>query len=266
MLKFIKGIASLSILLTSLSAQAEIKKELVEYKDGQSTYEGYLVYNAAVTTPRSAVLIIHQWMGPTDHEKGVAEKLAEKGYVAFVADIYGKGIRPKNTDEASKLATDLKSDTKVFRQRQKVALEFLAKNKFVNKKQIVIAGYCLGGTGALEAARGGLPVAGAVSFHGGLATTSPKDMKKSKAKVLVFHGAIDPYVKPEEVNAFLTEANDAKIDYQFVAYSGAVHAFTQKAAGNDIKKGAAYNKAADERSWAAFMTFLNEVAPLPRSL
>lgn len=259
---FIKYATGLALLFAGFAAQAEIKREIVEYKDGNTTFEGYLVYNDAITTPQPAVMIVHQWMGLSDHEKASADKLAEKGYVAFAIDVFGKGIRPKTVEEASQLATSLKSNTKLFRQREKAALDFLSKNKLVNKKKIVIAGYCMGGTGSLEAARGGLPVVGAVSFHGGLATTSPKDMKKSKAKLLVLHGGIDPYVKQSEVDAFISEANDAKVDYQFIAYSGAVHAFTQKAAGNDIKTGAAYNKAADERSWLAFMTFLNEIAPL----
>ena len=166
--------------------------------------------------------------------------------------------------EAGKFATQLKSDTKLFRKREKAALDVLAKNKMVNKKQLVVMGYCMGGTGALEAARAGLPVVGAVSFHGGLASAAPKDAKNIKGKLLVLHGAIDPNVPPAEVQGFMNEMNDAKVDYQFIAYSGAVHSFTQPAAGHDIKKGAAYNKVAAERSWAALQTFLSEVAPIKK--
>ncbi|MNL31217.1 Dienelactone hydrolase family protein [compost metagenome] len=123
-------------------------------------------------------------------------------------------------------------------------------------------GYCFGGTGALELARTGVPLAGAVSFHGGLSNPTPQDARNIKAKSLILHGAIDPNVKPEEVAAFQKEMNDAKVDYQFVAYSNAVHSFTEKAAGSDISKGAAYNEAADRRSWQALMDFLAEVAPI----
>lgn len=246
--------------ITAIS-NAEIKKEVVEYKLGNSTFEGYLVYDDAFEGPRPTVLIVHQWMGLSDHEKLSAEKLAESGYVAFAIDVFGKGIRPQNTDEAGKLATQLKSDTALFRQRQKAALEYISKNKRVNKKAIVVMGYCMGGTGALEAARAGFKLAGAVSFHGGLSTKMPSEAKNIKSKLLVLHGAIDPLVPQKEVDSFLKEMNDAKVDYQFIAYSGAVHAFTQKGAGNDPTKGFAYDKRADTRSWAALMAFLDEVAP-----
>lgn len=253
---------SILTLFLGLSAHAELKRETIEYKNNGSTYEGYMVYDDAAKGPRPAVMIVHQWMGLSDHEKSSADKLATDGYVAFAIDVYGKGVHPSSMEEAGKLATGLKSDLKMFRQREKAAFEVLAKHKLVDKKKIVIMGYCMGGTGALEAARSQLPVAGAISFHGGLSTKAPNDTKKVKTKILVLHGAVDPNVPQTEVDNFLKEMNNAKADYQFIAYSGAVHAFTQKMAGNDPSKGFAYNKVADERSWAAMKTFLNEVAPI----
>lgn len=243
---------------------AAIRSESVEYKDGKTTLEGYLVYDDAWTGKRPAVVIVHQWMGLTDHEKNSALRLAEQGYVAFAADIYGKGVKPADTKEAGELAGKYKGDTALYRQREKAALNFVSKHKNVDAKKVVIMGYCFGGTGALEAARGGLPVIGAVSFHGGLSTPEPQKTKSMKPKLLVMHGAVDPYVPAKEVEGFMKEMNDAKADYQFISYSGAVHAFTQKEAGNDISKGAAYNEAADHRSWKALMSFLEEVAPVTK--
>lgn len=245
-------------------SSAAIKTESVEYKEGKTVLEGQLVYDDAWTSPRPAVMIIHQWMGITDHEKQSAERLAQQGYVAFVADIYGKGVRPGSMAEAGALATKYKSDVKLFREREKAAFDVLKKNKKVDAKRVVIMGYCFGGTGAIEAARMGLPVLGAVSFHGGIASAHPEQTKSVKPKVLVLHGAVDPNVPPKDVESFMKEMNDAKADYQFIAYSGAVHAFTQKEAGNDPSKGAAYNEAADRRSWVAFMDFLNEVIPVSK--
>nr|BFD67962.1 dienelactone hydrolase family protein [Bdellovibrio sp. HAGR004] len=251
-----------AIILSGAFARAEVKAETVEYKDGKTILEGFLAYDEAIKGPRPAVIIVHQWMGLTDHEKNSARMLAEKGYVVLAADIYGKGKRPGNQTEAGKLAGEYKGNTKLFREREKAAFEFLKKNKNVDAKHIVIMGYCFGGTGALEAARSGLPVVGAVSVHGGLASGKPEEAKNIKGKVLVLHGAIDPYVPTTEVEGFMKEMNDAKVDYQFIAYSGAVHAFTQKEAGNDPSKGAAYNEAAARRSWQALLTFLDEVAPV----
>jgi dienelactone hydrolase len=251
-------------LLFSAMAGAELKSDVVEYKDGKAALEGHLVYDDSWAKPRPAVVIIHQWMGPTDHEKLHAQKLAELGYVAFVADIYGKGVRPTSADEAGKLAGQYKSDIKLYRQRVKAALDSVSKSKKVDGKKIVIMGYCFGGTGALEAARAGMPIVGAVSFHGGLATPQPQNTTSVKARLLVLHGAIDPYVSTTEVEGFMKEMNDAKADYQFIAYSGAVHGFTQRAAGTDITKGVAFNEAADRRSWQAFKDFLNEVVPVTK--
>ncbi|WP_413569649.1 dienelactone hydrolase family protein [Bdellovibrio sp. HCB117] len=263
-----KGLASALALVgifAAASSFAAIKTETVEYKDGKTALEGHVAYNDDVKTARPAVLIVHQWMGLTDYEKMRAQQLAEKGYVAFAIDIYGKDIRPTNPEEAGKTAGQYRGgDMKMYRQRIKAALDHITKDKKVDAKNIVIIGYCFGGTGALEAARAGFPVKGAVSFHGGLKTAKPQDTKSIKPKLLVLHGAIDPNVPRAEVEAFMDEMNKAKADYQFIAYSGAVHAFTQKDAGNDISKGVAYNEAADRRSWQAFMDFMNEVSPVTK--
>ena len=53
--------------------------------------------------------------------------------------------------------------------------------------------------------------------------------------------------------------NDAKVKFEFVAYPGAVHAFSQKGAGNDPSKGAAYNAKADADSWIKMRAFLKEI-------
>lgn len=251
------------LLLGSL-AGAALKTDVVEYQDGKTSLQGSLVYDDTWSKPRPAVVIIHQWMGPTEHEKMYAQHLAELGYVAFVADIFGKGVRPTNADEAGKVAAQYKSDIKLFRQRIKVALDRVAKNKMVDVKKLVVMGFCFGGTGALEAARGGLPIVAAVSFHGGLATPQPQNTRSVKAKLLVLHGAIDPYVPSKEVDGFMKEMNEAKADFQFIAYSGAVHGFTQRAAGADVTQGVAFNEVANRRSWEAFKGFLNEVAPVTK--
>ncbi|WP_413558240.1 dienelactone hydrolase family protein [Bdellovibrio sp. HCB209] len=254
-------ISSVILMVATTAASAAIKTENVEYKEGKTVLEGYMAYDDSVKTPRPAVLIVHQWMGLSENEKMRAQMLAEKGYVVLAADIYGKGIRPTTMEEAGKLAGQYKGDRKLFRAREMAAFNVLKKNKMVDAKKIVVIGYCFGGTGALEMGRAGAPAAGFVSFHGALSNPTPADAKNFKAPVLVLHGALDNGVNPE-VMPFLKEMDANKIDYQFISYSGAVHAFTQKEAGNDPSKGAAYNEKADKRSWEVFMNFLNEVAPV----
>ena len=123
-------------------------------------------------------------------------------------------------------------------------------------------GYCFGGTAALELARSGARLAGTVSFHGGLSTQESLESKTAatvKGRLLVLHGEDDPYVKPDEVAAFKKELAAAGVSYEFVSYPGAVHSFTNRAAGNDNSKGAAYNADADKKSWEKFQEFLAEV-------
>ncbi|QDK36927.1 dienelactone hydrolase family protein [Bdellovibrio sp. NC01] len=261
-----KGMGALALLmvLVGSNAFAAVKTENVEYKEGKTELEGFMAYDDSVKTPRPAVLIVHQWMGLTDYEKSRARELAEKGYVAFAVDIYGKGIRPSNPANAGQLSGQYKENRKLYRAREMAAYNLIKKDKRVDAKHIVVMGYCFGGMGALELGRNGAALAGIATFHGALSNPNPADAKNIKAPVLVMHGALDPYVNKEEVEGFVKEMNDAKADYQFIAYAGAVHSFTEKDAGNDISKGAAYNEKADHRSWAAFTQFLNEVAPITK--
>ncbi|GAB2531197.1 dienelactone hydrolase family protein [Rufibacter soli] len=261
MAKTFYALLTLSFLfMHQLSAQKQqIKTQLVEYKDGATTLEGYLAYDPALKGKRPGVLVVHEWNGINDYTKKRCEQLAKMGYVAFAADIYGKGIRPKTPQESGTEAGKYKNNPALLRQRVNLALAQLKKQPTVNGAKVAAIGYCFGGYTALELARSGADLAGVVSFHGNLATATPVEAGKMKAKVLVAHGALDPYVPQKEVDAFFKEMNEAKVDYQFIAYSNAVHSFTNPGSGNDISKGAAYNAAADRRSWEAMKTFFAEI-------
>jgi len=247
-------------LLMSGSAYAVIKTEAVTYtaNDG-AELEGYVAYDDAKKSPRPGILIVHDWMGLGQFTKDKAEALAKQGYVAFEVDIYGQGIHPTNSDEAMKLVKKYKDDRPLLRAHIRAAFDKLTSMPEVNKKKILVMGYCFGGTTALELARSGAPLVGTVSFHGGLSNPTPEDAKHIQGKVLVMHGADDPNVPPAEVDAFKKEMRKAGVDMKFIAYKGAVHAFTNPAAGNDNSKGAAYNAEADKKSWAEFEKFLKRV-------
>jgi len=241
---------------------AAVQTRTIEYKDGAVTLEGHLAWDdarvkGAQTVP--GVLIVHQWLGLTDNERMRARMLAEMGYVAFACDIYGKGTRPKDRSEAPKFAGEYKGDRQLFRRRLNLGFAELLKQQGVDARRIAAIGYCFGGTGVLELARSGAAVSGVVSFHGGLDSPAPADGKSIKAKVLVLHGADDPFVPAKDIEAFTKELNDARVDWQMVYYSDAVHAFTQKEAGNDKSRGACYNESADRRSWTAMKAFFDEL-------
>ncbi len=254
---FLLGFVILS--MTSFAAAA-IKTEVVTYKEGQTQLEGFVAYDDSKPGPLPAVIIVHDWMGPSEYTQMRAKQLAELGYYAFSADIYGQAVRPKNAEEAAKVAGEFRNgDRKLLRARAQAAYDFVTKQKQVLKSKVSAMGYCFGGTTALEMGRAGIPLKGVLSFHGGLSNPNPKDTKNIKSKLLIMHGAIDPYVSAEELTGFKKEIDDAKIDYQLIMYSGAVHAFTQKHVGNNVKSGAAYNEVADKRSFEDMKDFLLEV-------
>jgi dienelactone hydrolase len=248
----------LGLMLAAVAAHAAVVTKEVRYKDGETELIGYLAYDDARKIA-PGVLIVPQWMGLTDYEKGRARQLAELGYVAFCADVYGSGHLAIDTKEAGQWAGKFKGDRALFRSRLTAALVALRASPTVDPKQCAAIGYCFGGTGVLELARSGADVLGVVSFHGGLDSPTPADGKNVKAKVLVLHGADDPYVPKADIAAFEQELKSAGVDYQLVFYSGAVHAFTQPMAGNDPSKGAAYNEHADKRSWIAMKDFFHEI-------
>ena len=207
---------------------------------------------------KPGVLILPAWMGIGEHAKQTAEKLAGLGYHVFVADIYGEGNYPKDIREAGERSGAMKADVQKYRQRIRLALEQLVKSG-ADDSNLVVIGYCFGGQGALEAARANMPVKGVVSFHGGLTRDESQPITPIQPKVLVLHGADDPFIKQADILAFQDEMRKSKADWQMICYANAVHAFTEPAAGNDNSKGTAYNALADARSWKAAMQFFDEL-------
>ena len=248
-----------AVLLEIGMANAAVQTKLVEYKEGDNVLEGYLAWDDALAGPRPGVLAVHDWMGMGDFVKMRARKLAELGYVAFAADIYGKGVRPQTPAEAAAQAGIYKKDRSLMRARVRAGLDVLRHDPRCAPERLAAIGYCFGGTCVLELARSGAPLAGVVSFHGGLDTPTPAEAKNIRCKVLVLHGGDDPHVPRKDVEAFEDEMRGGGVDWQLVIYGGAVHSFTNPAAGNDNSKGAAYNAKADRRSWEAMKAFFAEM-------
>ena len=245
-----------AILFIALQSNAQNKP--IAYKDGIQKLNGISTAPTIPIKGNPGILILPAWKGIDDHSKASAAQLALLGYTTFIADIYGEGNYPKSTEEAGKQAGYYKKNHTEYQKRITLALQQLILAG-ANKDKIVIIGYCFGGTGALEAARSGMNVKGVVSMHGGLGKDAARSSTPIATKILVCHGADDPYVPQLEVAAFQEEMRTSNADWQMINYSNAVHAFTDPNVGNDNSKGAAYNEKAAKRSWEHLRVFLKEV-------
>ena len=252
---------ALTLLLSPGLLWAEIHTKVVEYKHGDTVLEGFLAFDASGGGKRPGVLVVHEWTGHNPYARQRAEQLARLGYVAFALDMYGKGVLAKDAAEAAKFAGVYKNDRKLMRARAEAGLDVLRKQPQVDPQRLAAIGYCFGGTTVLELARDGAGLVGIVSFHGDLSTPNPEDAKHIHGKVLVLHGADDPYVPADQVAAFEEEMRKGKVDWQLIKYGDAVHSFTNVGAGKDKSKGAAYNAKADARSWEAMKDLFAEIFP-----
>ncbi len=247
----------LAVMILSLtSAAAQLK--IVKHTDGNVRLNSELATPKKTSDSKPGVLILPAWKGITAHERETAARLSELGYYALVADIYGEGNYPTNTKEAGEKSGYFKKNYTEYQKRIQLALVQLIQAG-ASANNLAAIGYCFGGTGVLEAARANLPFQGVVSIHGGLGKDAARPNKLITTKVLVLHGADDPYVPQQEIDAFQQEMRDAKADWQMIYYADAVHAFTEKSAGTDKSKGAAYNEKADKRSWEHMKLFLDEI-------
>jgi dienelactone hydrolase len=254
-----KRVLGVLVGLMALTAAAKPVQKPVVYELEGTKFEGVLVYDDAVKTPRPGLVLVPNWLGINEPNLKQAATVAGKQYIIFVADIYGQAVRPKNTEEAGKAAGAVKGDRNLLRARMNKGLEVLrteGKAVGLDAKKLGAIGFCLGGTSVLELARSGAPVAGVVSFHGGLDAPIPATEGAITAKVLALHGAEDPFVPATEVKGFEEEMRKAKADWELVSYGGAVHSFTDvdaNAAGQ-----AQYNAKVARRAYLAMNDFFAE--------
>jgi dienelactone hydrolase len=247
------------ILLSLTAVEAKVVTQTVEYRQDGTVMRGFLAYDDAIEGKRPGVLVVHEWWGLNDFARERALKLAGLGYVALAADMYGGGATTRDPKEAGRLAGALISNPDLLRARAQAALKVLAADPRVDPKRLAAIGFCFGGTTVLELAYSGADLAGVVSFHGGLPRTQTEDLKRLKASILVLHGAEDPHVSPADLAAFEQAMRQAGADWQMVFFGGAVHGFTNPAAGDNTASGVAYNSRAARRSWRYMQEFFQEI-------
>jgi len=251
--------ASLAPLATS-SPEVTVRK--LAYEHAGDAYAPVLLQRTdALTAKLPGLLMVPNWLGVTDSSIEKASKIAAMGYTVYIADVYTATVRPKNGQEAGAAASAVRADRPLMRSRTQAAFDHfrsLTADSGVPEGQYAAIGFCFGGGTVLEFARAGAPLRAFVSFHGDLLSpTLADDSKNITGRVLVLHGDIDPYVPPEDVNAWLSAMRTTSADYQFISYSGAVHSFTDPTAKNPGQ--AEYNPVVAKRAFAHMHALLQEV-------
>ncbi|OGO93561.1 MAG: hypothetical protein A3F10_05930 [Coxiella sp. RIFCSPHIGHO2_12_FULL_42_15] len=231
--------------------------EIHVYSDAATPLQGYLSYENA-KSPKPAVLICPDWTGRNAFADQQANAFAKRGYVGFAIDIYGNGQQGKDNDEKSALMQPFMKNRAMLRQRLLAAFNSVKELDVVDSKRIAIIGFCFGGLCALDLARSGADIKGAVSFHGLLHRPSNLPNETITTKVLALHGYDDPMVTPADVNAFAEEMTTAQVDWQVHLYGNTKHAFTNPLA-NDPTFGTVYNEVAANRSFYTMHHFLQEI-------
>jgi len=250
--------------LTSV-ASAEILTKSVEYEHSGTKFKGLLASDTSFSTDakRPGVLVIPEWWGLNDYAKGRAKELAAMGYVAFAVDMYGGGVTTTDANKAKELAVSLYGSPEMAARAQ-AGLDEMLKTGLVDANKVAAIGFCFGGSACQALAYTGAPLAGIVSFHGGLVQPSPEALKNVRCKFLILNGAMDPTIKPEAIALYLKALDSAHVDYQFINYAGALHAFTNPEATkitekNGVSGAVGYNETAARRSWAQMRVFFDEI-------
>ncbi len=227
-MKFVRlvSMALGAALAFAASANAAIKTQYVDYKDGNTALKGYLAYDDAQTGKRPGVLLVHYRGGLQGETLRDAEMIAKMGYVVFAEDIFGVAKPPETVPEMTKLTDVYNKDRGLMRTRSNTGFAELAKNAMADSSKIAIIGYCFGGTVAMELAETGVQAIGTVAVHGSFNGFEKDRAKNIKGRVLILHGAEDPVAPLEEVNKVVGDLRAAKVNWELQIYSGAQHGFT----------------------------------------
>jgi dienelactone hydrolase len=237
-----------------------LKEEKINYQIAGTNYIGYVYYDEAEKGKRPGILVVDEWWGLTDYGRDHARELASLGYISMAVDMFGNGKTVENPTSAQQLASTFYNNPELAQTRLEAAMEFLKSYPQTDHSKIGAIGYCFGGFVVLNAAKLGSDLKGVVSFHGGLGGVKP-DTEKMKAKVLVCHGADDPFENPNVEN-FIKQMDEAGVDYFFIVYPNATHAFSNPKAterGEKFHMPIKYNEAADKASWDAMKEFFEKI-------
>jgi dienelactone hydrolase len=237
------------------AAEAKVVTQTIAYPHDGKTMQGYLAYDDAKSGPRPGILVIHEWWGLNDYAKSRTRQLAEMGYVAFAADMFGDGKTTKDPNEAKAWSSAASSQAGYLAAASKAGLEVLKKQPQANPKQLAAIGFCFGGTTVLQLAYSGEDLRAGVTFHAGLVVPDDAQAKRIKMPLVILHGAEDPFNKQETIDALRKSLDSASTDWYMVTYAHAIHAFSNPNADSYKIPGIGYNEKAAKRSWDEMSRF-----------
>ncbi len=246
----------------NMNGKSSIITKEVNYSSDGTPLKGFLVYDGNTQGKRPGVIVVHEWWGLNQYARHRAEMLAKLGYIALAIDMYGNGKTAEHPDNAGKFAMAVMQQMDTARARFDAGLNLLKEEPETDTNNIAAIGYCFGGGIVLRMGIEGADLKGVVSFHGDLPTEPVKNPAAVKAKFLVCNGADDPFNPEKKVNTFKKVMDTAGLDYKLINYPGAEHSFTNSAAdslGKKFNLPLAYNKEADEKSWAAMQNFFKGI-------
>jgi dienelactone hydrolase len=258
MWKLVLPVLALLVLSTGM-ARAEIKTRAVSYTYDGTTFKGHLAWDDAVQGRRPGILVVHEWWGLNDYARKRAEQLAGLGYVAFACDMYGEGKVTEHPKEAGAMATEVRKNLKTWQGRAQAALKVLQDDEHVDTKRLAAIGYCFGGSTALQLAYTGADLGAVVTFHAAVPTPEPEQARAIKAKLLICHGAADPFVKDETLQKARAAYEAAKVNFEMIYFGGVEHSFTVPDIARANVPGLRYDAEADRRSWLAMRELFDSV-------
>ncbi|NEX22832.1 dienelactone hydrolase family protein [Thiorhodococcus mannitoliphagus] len=254
-----KLIGLLALLVIGTSAQAEIQSKAISYNDEGTALTGHLYWDDATKEKRPGVLVVHEWWGLNDYAKKRARMLAELGYAAFAADMYGGNQVTKDPNQAREWMQAVTVDPELWRLRAGAALAQLKASDLVIPEKTAAIGYCFGGGTVLQMAYGDADVRGVVSFHGSLPAAPEEAQGKIGPKILVLHGQADSFVAPDVAANFRSKLEAAGANWEMDIYGGVRHSFTNPDVGEYGIENLKYDAQADARSWTRMQSFLDEL-------
>jgi len=252
-------LAAIIMWAVSSFAFASINEKVIELPNELGS--AVLYSNSEARGKQPGIIVVHEWWGLNDYARDRARQLAKAGYTAIAVDMYGHGKVADHPDNAKAFMEKAMENPQVMTARFNAAKSILAAQKRVDAKRIFAVGYCFGGGVVLNQARMGNDLAGVASFHGSLGSDIKPAAGDIKARILVAHGAADPFVTPDTVAEFMKDMMNAGADLTFISYQGVKHSFTNPGStekGEKYNLPLAYDAAADKDSWDALMRFIKE--------